>query len=213
MGKLDSSHPGDAPMSLRDAQKQFTRTRLIDAATRLFYERGYTATTIEDIVGAAGATRATFYLHFRSKSEVVSEAMQAIRDDSNELWEALAEAVQSGERAALQAWLERTFQFWERIRLAFAVEEQAAAVESGFVRLSDVALEDGISILMPAIEEGYRHHGESARVRAALMLLQLRDVFHRWRRVGWGEISRDETLEVMADMWSAALRAPAGARK
>ena len=58
-------------VSLRDAQKQLTRSRLIDAAADSFRVRGYAATTIEDVASGAGATRATFYLHFRTKADLI----------------------------------------------------------------------------------------------------------------------------------------------
>jgi hypothetical protein len=40
-------------------------------------------------------------------------------------------------------------------------------------------------------------------VRAVLAYSQLQTVFHRWMRVGW-DIDREESLEVMTDMWMQA---------
>ena len=57
--------------SLRDEQKRLTRRLLIEGAVTAFERKGYAATTIEDIVAEANASRATFYLHFKSKAEVV----------------------------------------------------------------------------------------------------------------------------------------------
>ena len=45
--------------SRRHAAAASARTRIIDAAAALFVERGYGATTIEDIAAAAGVSRAT----------------------------------------------------------------------------------------------------------------------------------------------------------
>src|ERR1700756_4261765 len=53
--------------SLREAQKEFTRQRLLDAAEELFESVGYRSATIEEIANRAGANRATFYLHFQGK--------------------------------------------------------------------------------------------------------------------------------------------------
>ena len=63
---------GNRPPTLRDQQRIFTRARLIESAIQCFGEQGYHATKIEDIVAAAGASRATFYLHFNSKLEVLT---------------------------------------------------------------------------------------------------------------------------------------------
>ena len=58
-------------LSLRDEQKRLTRRLLIEGALTAFERKGYAATTIEDIVAEANASRATFYLHFKSKADVV----------------------------------------------------------------------------------------------------------------------------------------------
>ncbi|MBB4684279.1 TetR/AcrR family transcriptional regulator [Amycolatopsis jiangsuensis] len=47
------------------------RQRLTEAAFALFEERGYDATTIEDITERAGVGRTTFFRAFRSKEEVI----------------------------------------------------------------------------------------------------------------------------------------------
>ena len=57
---------------LREAQRQLTRERLVDAAIALFGRRGFRAVTIEQIAAEAGANRATFYLHFRNKEDVAN---------------------------------------------------------------------------------------------------------------------------------------------
>ena len=56
-----------AALSLREQHRVFTRERLIQGALEVFAHKGYVAATIDDIVAAAGASRATFYLHFHSK--------------------------------------------------------------------------------------------------------------------------------------------------
>src|SRR5215471_17847349 len=57
---------------MREAQREFTRTRLVEAAIEAFKESGYAHATIEEIADRAGTTRATFYLHFKSKSEIIA---------------------------------------------------------------------------------------------------------------------------------------------
>ncbi|MEO8282602.1 MAG: TetR family transcriptional regulator [Pseudarthrobacter sp.] len=42
--------------SLREAQKQLTRDVIVERALELFTEKGYAATTIDDIAAAAGTT-------------------------------------------------------------------------------------------------------------------------------------------------------------
>ena len=50
---------GDSGSTLREAQKQLTLEKLIDAARGVFHAKGYNAATIDDIVDSAGASRGT----------------------------------------------------------------------------------------------------------------------------------------------------------
>lgn len=47
------------------------RRRLLDTATRLFYEGGIHAVGIDRIIAEAGVAKATFYSHFPSKDDLV----------------------------------------------------------------------------------------------------------------------------------------------
>ena len=51
--------------------KPTTRDRLVDAALTLFAERGFEQTTVDDIAGAAGVSRITFFRAFPTKEDVV----------------------------------------------------------------------------------------------------------------------------------------------
>lgn len=46
------------------------RTRLIESARDIIRSKGFTATTIDDLCGAAGVTKGAFFHHFQSKDEL-----------------------------------------------------------------------------------------------------------------------------------------------
>jgi AcrR family transcriptional regulator len=52
----------------RDLQRLETRRSLAEHAVRLFRERGFDETTVEDIAASAGVSARTFFLHFPTKS-------------------------------------------------------------------------------------------------------------------------------------------------
>ena len=57
-------------MSLRERKKLATRTALIDAAWKLFAEKGYQKTTLEDICAQVPIHVTTFFSYFESKEEL-----------------------------------------------------------------------------------------------------------------------------------------------
>jgi AcrR family transcriptional regulator len=70
--------PRRPPTRLRAVE----RARLIDeAATRLFADQGYAATTVEDIVAAAGVTKPMLYRHYESKQDLCIRLLERYRDE------------------------------------------------------------------------------------------------------------------------------------
>ncbi len=55
-----------------EAGRAEVRRDLVAAAVALFTEQGYDDTTVDDIAGAAGVGRRTFFRYFRAKEEAVS---------------------------------------------------------------------------------------------------------------------------------------------
>lgn len=54
------------------------RRRLLDTATRLFYQEGVHAVGIDRIIAEAGVAKATFYKHFPSKDDLVAGYLEEI---------------------------------------------------------------------------------------------------------------------------------------
>lgn len=54
------------------AQESEKKKKIIDTAWRLFYEQGYDATTVEQIIGECKVSKGTFYHYFSAKTDLFS---------------------------------------------------------------------------------------------------------------------------------------------
>lgn len=80
-----------------------TRRMLHDALVALILERGYDTISIQDITDRAGLRRATFYLHYRDKEELMFEILR-------EFYEALEHELELLPFAAMTLEAERAVQ-------------------------------------------------------------------------------------------------------
>jgi TetR/AcrR family transcriptional repressor of nem operon len=62
-------------MKVSREQVAENRKRILDAAARLFRERGFESVTVAEVMSAAGLTHGGFYGHFDSKEALIDAAM------------------------------------------------------------------------------------------------------------------------------------------
>ncbi|WP_201008856.1 TetR/AcrR family transcriptional regulator [Paenibacillus glycanilyticus] len=70
-------------MNKKQQQTEHTKRKIADAARNLFVQKGYKATSIEDIVKATGCSAGNIYYHFKSKEGLFLHLI----DDWNTEWE------------------------------------------------------------------------------------------------------------------------------
>src|SRR6478735_6531559 len=123
--------------SLREAQKQLTRDVIVERALELFTEKGYAATTIDEIAAAAGTTRVTFYAYYSSRSDLMRDFMARVnavldRENGPDLASTapeLVDAVRGGKLSGILDWLESRAALWPDFRPYLDVLDEAAAVD------------------------------------------------------------------------------------
>lgn len=191
--------------TVRQLHRELTRSRLVEAAIECFSSAGYVATTIDDITAAAGTTRATFYLHFKSKAEVVLEVLRHLDVEYEPVYAALVELAELPTRARIQEWLAGAVRMWERTGAASAAATEAAVLEAAVQERRLASFDRDIELLNAALQERGRWSAGEAEARAVVMLSQLQQLFLRWSmHHGW-DVDRDEVVSVMTTMWCAAL--------
>jgi len=79
------TYPLNMLMGRATAKAEETRERILDAALKLFRERGFDETTMRDIATAAGVATGAAYYYFRSKEELVMAFYVRTADEARDL--------------------------------------------------------------------------------------------------------------------------------
>jgi AcrR family transcriptional regulator len=203
--KLQQKYQGT---KLQQKYQLITRRRLLDAALEVFGQQGFNAATVEAIVSAAGAARATFYLHFTNQMEIVHELTEEIRPSVAELYGDLDAALSGPEpvtRAVVEAWLRKALAWYEvpghRI-IAFVWQE--LPIESGDMVVRGISVDDHLPRYLARWPPPQR---EAARTRVILLShLLSRAYFLAQRHVL--PTSEEAITASLADLWAAGLFPP-----
>jgi AcrR family transcriptional regulator len=75
--KSAAQAPGEG---LRERKRRETLQRITDAGMCLFIEKGYDATTLDEIATAAGISRRTFFYYFKSKDDILLSLQSSMGD-------------------------------------------------------------------------------------------------------------------------------------
>ncbi len=120
---------------MRHEQAARTRTRILDAASDLFLDRGYARTTIKDIADQAGVARDTVYAVFGSKARVLTALidLRLVPDGSvasaRERPEALAVRDEIDQRKQIELFASFIAGISTQLRPVFEILRTASAVE------------------------------------------------------------------------------------
>ncbi len=194
--------------SIRDDQRLLTRQRLQESALRIFRERGYTASTVEEISAEAGVARATFYLHFKSKSELALSITESVypplASRYKELDDILADMNGSVSAGDLEPWLASLWAAHQENIVVLRMWEEMIATEPS----------------VPYLPTPHRSHvprylasRPASRQDAAWLKLVLLThmTAHTFILAHSSHVLRMEDsdlLKVLSEIWAAALDAP-----
>ena len=80
-----------------------TREQLLDAAERVFRDRGVTRTSLAEVASEAGVTRGAVYWHFRDKADLFAAMCERATSPMDSLVEQASEATTASPLATLRA--------------------------------------------------------------------------------------------------------------
>ncbi|ASR03125.1 MULTISPECIES: TetR/AcrR family transcriptional regulator [Gordonia] len=90
------------------------REAILDAARKLFLERGYAGTRINNITDECGASRAGFYTYFKSKMDVVEVLGRTTYRDCLAVVSALDELPRPTRYDDVRGWVQSYFDFMDQ---------------------------------------------------------------------------------------------------
>ena len=96
------------------ARGQDTRDRILDTAQSLIMERGFSATSLDDILKATGVTKGAFFHHFKSKGDLAQKLVERFATDDFAMfdeWDRRAEALSEDPYQAIVLFL-KFFEEW-----------------------------------------------------------------------------------------------------
>lgn len=112
----------------RERRLERTRSLLLDAAERVFSEKGFTAATLDDIAFAAGYTKGAIYKHFTTKEELfLAVSDRYWRRYFDNFAEVMASAASVGAHE-----LDEIAQRWRELSIDRGAEHAALGLSSPF---------------------------------------------------------------------------------
>ncbi|RMD83456.1 MAG: TetR/AcrR family transcriptional regulator [Candidatus Dadabacteria bacterium] len=180
-----------AASGARAARSNETREKLRDAANKLFIRQGFKETTVEEIAAAAGVTKATFYLHFARKEDLLLEyALRRVRKAREMLPQVLGRL---SFREAVSEILDATVRGkqWDRRVTRLAILELGANYERLAAEAPETIFEP---LIVVAQARGEVRADIPARQLSQFMMRSILGALRDWGLTE-EEASRDEVLD------------------
>lgn len=194
--------------ALQERQRGETRRRLVDAAQRVFEQKNYVETRVEDVLAEAGVSRATFYAHFDGKLELVSAIASEFMPQWQVLFDRLADMAEFT-LPALTEWTRAYVDIYRRNEATCILLTQVSALETDFYwQLADdqerliLRMAETIPAFAAAVRDDAE--GRRTRMRAALLLSQLDQVSYFLAVRRW-KADPEEGVRLIAEQFEAFL--------
>jgi TetR/AcrR family transcriptional repressor of nem operon len=102
---IEKSGPAVQLESAAQTKGEKTRERILDFAYESIVEKGFAATSIEELVEAAGITKSGFFYHFRDKNDMARQLFERFLDEDENIVDTLAARAKELSDDPLQSFL------------------------------------------------------------------------------------------------------------
>ncbi|MEX2555325.1 MAG: TetR/AcrR family transcriptional regulator [Actinomycetota bacterium] len=195
---------GEGAVRVLGEQGERTRQRLLDAAKKVFRERSYPETRVDDITQEAGTSHGAFYLYFSNKAEV----LEALAIGTAERMYVLAdqlEGIQKGEAGyeQLRRWMEFFIDNYEENSPVVVAWMSARPQDERFDKLGREVLAKFAGRIAQAIRHSRSQEGRDgihAGIAAVSLVAMIERFCYYWLVRG-ADFKRADVAETMAAIW------------
>lgn len=176
-----------------DRRKLRTLRLLRDALIAQILEKGYDAVTVQDITDHANLGRATFYLHFDNKEELLMSSLREMFDDLKERFGVPPpDSFLAGDHPSRLVPFQHAFEYRDLYRVTLLSQQGTAAIVNGIREYLASNMGERLQAAVPASANGKLPLDVLANYLAGGMIALI-----SW----WLKSSAPYTAEEMADMF------------
>lgn len=180
------------------------REHLIETALKLFLERGYGGTTIDDVSDAAGVSRASFYTYFPTKRDILLVAARRTRKASAAALAALSEVPDEWTLQDLRRWIRAYFRYLDEHGGVLFVWSQAAWADEELHAWGVKSALDASDIVGKQLERLGANNKIDSRLQARAIIAMLDRFWYVWHKVD-APFQEDEVIDGLARMVQSSL--------
>jgi AcrR family transcriptional regulator len=199
----DVAPDGGSKPTLRAMQKENTRKEIRNAARALFSTLGWSATQVDQIASAARVSRATFYLHFKDKEDVLREIALDYMPSALAVMRRLKGP--SPGHKDLMAWLREWVKLVKSERAATIIFTELAQGDAGLPGYIQKIVDEIVDVLAETFESfaAVKRPGPlqlEAKIRTEMLIMQTTKICRQIVRIGDREYA-DVALSILATMF------------
>lgn len=179
-------------MKKPDRRVQRTRQLLRDALIELILEKGYDSVTVQDITDRANLGRATFYLHYTDKEQLLLGSLRTVFDDLKNTFGPPNRDEFLGEKNPARVLpFQHALENRDLYRVTLFSEQGTAAIVRGIREYVAASMQERLEAIMPTSSLPYPIEAFAYYMAGAMIAL-----------IGWWlERENEYTPEQIADMF------------
>ncbi|MCS7171062.1 MAG: TetR/AcrR family transcriptional regulator [Aquificaceae bacterium] len=131
------------------------RERIIESAKELFSQKGYSNTSVEEIVRYAGLSKGAFYFYFKSKDQLMEGLVNSMAERTKEIMLRWLNKEISSEEAIRGHIRDFLVECYEDRRIAYVFFFELMCSKESFRKLHQKHMEDIRGLLFQMVKRGY----------------------------------------------------------